>query len=126
MPAAKSGTPQCFWERWEKFIDANPPYNGVHWMSGQEVAIRLIGLCFAAQVFSGSQQSTPDRMLALGRSVAAHASRIPPSLSYARAQNNNHLLVEAAGLYTAGCPAESPQGKFLEEAGLELGEPGIA
>ncbi len=96
-----------FWESWEKFIAANPPYKGVYWMSGQEVAIRLLGLCFAAQVFSGSQHSTPDRMLALGRSVAVHASRIPPSLSYARAQNNNHLLVEAAGLYTAGCALQN-------------------
>ncbi len=110
-----------FWESWEKFIAANPPYNGVHWMSGQEVAIRLLGLCFAAQVFSGSQQSTPDRMLALGQSVAAHASRIPPSLSYARAQNNNHLLVEAAGLYTAGCALQNhPKANSWKKLGWNL------
>lgn len=33
--------------------------------------------------------------------MAEHAARIPPTLVYARAQNNNHLLAEAAGLYTA-------------------------
>jgi hypothetical protein len=31
-----------------------------------------------------------------------HAARIPPTLDYARAQGNNHLLVEGVGLYTAG------------------------
>ena len=30
-----------------------------------------------------------------------YAERIPPTLGYARAQNNNHLLSEAAALYTA-------------------------
>ena len=34
--------------------------------------------------------------------VADHADRIPPTLIYARSQNNNHLVSEAVGLYTAG------------------------
>jgi len=38
----------------------------------------------------------------LGQAIAEHARRIPPTLVYARAQNNNHLLCEAAGLITAG------------------------
>ena len=38
----------------------------------------------------------------LYRSIADHADRIPPTLSYSRAQNNNHLVSEAVGLYTAG------------------------
>ena len=110
--------PQFFWEQWEKFLRANPPYYGTHWMSGQEVAIRLIGFCFAAQVFSGSEHSTPDRKLALGRAMAVHADRIPPSLRYARAQGNNHLLVEAAGLYTAGCTLQDhPKASYWRELG---------
>jgi hypothetical protein len=40
-------------------------------------------------------------MLKLGRVIAQHAGRIPSTLVYARAQNNNHLLSEAAGLFTA-------------------------
>ena len=35
------------------------------------------------------------------RSIASHAARIPSTLVYARSQNNNHLLSEAAGLFTA-------------------------
>jgi hypothetical protein len=38
----------------------------------------------------------------LSRLVVSHAARLPLTLSYARAQNNNHLLSESAGLYTAG------------------------
>ena len=38
----------------------------------------------------------------LHQSILHHASRIPPTLVYARSQNNNHLVTEAAALYTAG------------------------
>ena len=57
---------------------------------------------WAAQVFAGSSSSTPERKAALARSIAFHASRIIPTLVYARSQQNNHLLTEAAGLLTAG------------------------
>ena len=53
--------------------------------------------------FSSSPHTTPERVSLLANIFIDHASRIPPTLSYARAQNNNHLLSEAVGLYTAGC-----------------------
>ena len=34
--------------------------------------------------------------------MQSHAARIIPTLVYARSQQNNHLLTEAAGLLTAG------------------------
>jgi hypothetical protein len=61
-----------------------------------------MALVFAHQVFSSSPFSTEIDQGRLLQAVAAHASRIPPTLIYARAQNNNHLLTEAAGLFTAG------------------------
>jgi hypothetical protein len=79
------------------------PNCGPHWISAQEVALRLIALTFASQAFATSKFSTPKRSRLLVQAIAAHAARIPPTLSYARAQNNNHLLSESAGLYTAGC-----------------------
>ncbi len=91
-----------FWQQAEAFFAANPPGLGPHWASAQEVALRLICLVFAWQVFEGSPQSTPARAALLAAQIAQHAARIPASLSYARAQNNNHLLSEAAALYTAG------------------------
>jgi len=93
---------EAFWRNAETFLDSNPPYLGPHWMSGQEVAIRLMTFVWAAQVFAGSRHSTPERIERLGQAVVAHVARIPPTLVYARSQNNNHLLTEAAGLYTAG------------------------
>lgn len=93
--------PACFWEYFEQFNAANPPFMGPNWMSGQEAALRLIAFAWAGVVFRQSVHSTPQRLAALAVSLARHAERIPPTLLYARAQNNNHLLTEAAGLFTA-------------------------
>lgn len=102
----------AFWRFTEQFLQGNPPGQGPHWMNGQEVSIRLMALVWAGQVFAPSLHSTPARMENLAAAVAAHARRIPPTLLYARAQNNNHLLTEAAGLYTAGLALpEHPQSK---------------
>ena len=94
--------PVAFWDYFEKFYTANPPNTGPNWTSAQEVGLRLIALTFAHRIFAQTASSTPARITHLGHAVAAHAARIPPTLLYARAQNNNHLLSEAAALYTAG------------------------
>ncbi|MBM3144726.1 MAG: hypothetical protein FJ010_07090 [Chloroflexi bacterium] len=93
--------PEAFWRYFELFQQANPVNRGPNWVSAQEVALRLIVFAFAAQIFSRSLHSTATRISQLATSIAAHATRIPPTLIYARAQNNNHLLSEAAGLITA-------------------------
>ncbi len=101
---------EAFWRYFETFTDANPPCLGPHWMSGQEVALRLMAFVWAAQVFDAAPASTPERKSRLAQSITQHATRIPPTLVYAHSQNNNHLLTEAAGLYTAGLAlAEHPQ-----------------
>jgi hypothetical protein len=82
-------------ERWADFNRANPPYLGPNWASGQEVALRLIHLVFADSAMGGC---LPD----FEHAVAVHAVRIRLTMLYAFAQNNNHLLSEAAGLLTAG------------------------
>ncbi len=53
--------------------------------------------------------------------IADHAERILPTLAYAKAQNNNHLVSEAVGLYTAGVflPHHPRAGKW-KETGLLL------
>jgi hypothetical protein len=102
---AFSGDPvyaEAFWEKTSAFLNAHPPNTGRQWQSAQEVAIRLMALVFCDRVFAGATSSTLENRQALWSAVAEHAARIPPTLVYARAQNNNHLLAEAAGLYTAG------------------------
>jgi hypothetical protein len=94
---------RLFWRLFESFDRGNPPYNGPHWMNGQEVAIRLMALIWSAQVFAPARLSTPRRVARLTHSIAQHAARIPPTLVYARSQNNNHLVIESASLFLAGC-----------------------
>ncbi|MEW6503400.1 MAG: heparinase II/III family protein [Chloroflexota bacterium] len=93
--------PQTFWNYLEQFIQHNPVNGGENWLSAQEVALRLIALGFAAQVFRTSPHTDENRRQNLARLVVYHARRIEATLSYARAQNNNHLLSEAVGLLTA-------------------------
>jgi len=94
--------PQLFWQYWEQFTAGNPVNCGPNWQSGQEVALRLIAYCFAVQVFDNSGKTTQQRKDGLLAAIADHADRIPPTLVYARAQHNNHLISEACGLYLAG------------------------
>lgn len=92
---------EAFWLHTESFLTANPPNEGPNWASAQEVSLRLICLSFALSLFWESRHSTPARRQRLATALAEHAGRIPSTLIYARAQNNNHLLTEAAGLLTA-------------------------
>jgi len=94
--------PAAFWSFVESFLDGNPPYMGPHWVSAQEVSLRLMAFAWCMQVFSGSVHSSPNRQARLAQAIADHAARLPVTLVYARSQNNNHLLSEAAGLFTAG------------------------
>jgi hypothetical protein len=92
---------EAFWGYTEDFLFTNPPNMGLHWASAQEVALRLISLVFCFEIFSSSPHTTPGRVNLLKQALITHARRIPPTMGYARAQENNHLLSEAVGLYTA-------------------------
>jgi hypothetical protein len=105
--------PEAFWKYFEQFTDGNPPYLGPHWMNGQEVAIRLMSLAWAAQIFEPASVTNVERRERLIRSIADHAQRIPPTLIYARAQNNNHLVTESAALFTAGVALDQPRWRAL-------------
>jgi hypothetical protein len=92
---------ESFWRFTEQFLLSNPPFLGQHWSSAQEVSIRLIALTFALQLLTPSIHTTSDRLEKIAKTIAFHAERIPATLVYARSQNNNHLITEALGLYTA-------------------------
>lgn len=122
------GYAQYFWRKFETFADANPANLGPNWVSAQEVALRLISVALAASIFQPSPESTPARLARLAWAIAQHATRIPPTMLYARSQHNNHLLTESAGLLTAAAvlpdhpsaPAWRQSGqKWLERGLLE-------
>lgn len=118
--------PQTFWQYFEEFVNSNPPYQGPHWISSQEVALRLMALLFAHHAFATSPASMPIRQNQLIAAVITHARRIPPTLSYALAQNNNHLLSESLGLYLAGiCLPEWKKSKDWRDKGWRIFHYGI-
>jgi Heparinase II/III-like protein/Heparinase II/III N-terminus len=102
---------EAFLKYFETFTDGNPPYLGPHWMNGQEVAIRLMALVWCAHVFVKALNEKRNAQLVT--SIAHHAARIPPTLIYARSQNNNHLVTESAALYTAGVALDQNQWREL-------------
>jgi hypothetical protein len=118
---AFSGDPvyaQAFWEKTFIFIKAHPPNLGRQWQSAQEVAIRLMVLVFCDRVLATAPSSSLENRKRLWQAVAEYARRIPPTIIYARAQNNNHLLSEAAGLYTAGIYlSDHPQAEKWRQVG---------
>lgn len=91
-----------FWHLLLSWLETNPPNVGPHWVSGQEVAIRLIAMLFAWQAFDPWLERQEEVRSALLEAIAVHGGRIPWTLDYDRAQGNNHLIVEAAALYGAG------------------------
>ena len=103
---------EAFWNSVEDFIHNNPVNMGPNWASGQEIALRLIAWIISGIVFKDSPSSTETRKKLLISSLADHAVRLPKTLIYARAQNNNHLVTEAAGMFTAGVFFKNNQWKL--------------
>lgn len=125
---ARAGNVQAFarLERWTAdWTRANPPFRGPNWKCAQETSIRLMRLALAALLLDGEGRISP----ALQALVAAHLARIEPTLSYARAQDNNHATSEAAALFIAGAwfvIAGIERGKRWEERGRRLLEAQVA
>ncbi|MBX3048481.1 MAG: alginate lyase family protein [Anaerolineales bacterium] len=118
---------ESFWRLFERFNAANPANCGPHWSSAQEVALRLIHWAYCYSLLAGAEASTPARQAALVQAMARHAERIPPTLDYARAQNNNHLLSEGLGLATAAAalPSHPQAGRWAQQGWAAFNE-GIA
>jgi hypothetical protein len=116
-----------FWTRFEEFVTANPPNLGPHWSSAQEVALRAVSWAFCYSLMADAASCTAERRQALAQSLAQHAERIPLTLDYALAQNNNHLLSEAAGLLTVGAMLpKHPKAAAWRGLGMNLFDLGIA
>ncbi|MFA9404623.1 MAG: alginate lyase family protein [Anaerolineales bacterium] len=93
---------ETLWKLLASWLASNPPNTGPHWYSAQEVGIRLLGTAFANYAFPRQLMLEEKSQGMLTQSIAAYAKRISVTLSYAQSQGNNHLLVEAVALYTAG------------------------
>lgn len=100
-----SGDPksaQTFGKLLGSWLEANPLNSGPHWISAQEVALRGLALIYSRFAFQDWLEANRGLSLALMELIAGSADRVSLTFSYARAQNNNHRLSEAAFLYSAG------------------------
>jgi Heparinase II/III-like protein/Heparinase II/III N-terminus len=86
----------------DSWLKANPPNAGPQWISGQEVALRAIAWVFAVSGLWGAAALGREVRSQLVVALREHGRRIMATLAYARAQGNNHLLSEAAALWTLG------------------------
>jgi uncharacterized heparinase superfamily protein len=79
---------------------ANPPYGGVNWKSGIELALRLVSLTLFVAAAGPAGVSAAERA-SIRRIIVAHARYLAafPSL-YSSA--NNHRIAEGLGLFLAG------------------------
>jgi asparagine synthase (glutamine-hydrolysing) len=103
------------------FIDRNPPGRGVHWFSGQEIALRHFSWLFGIHVFSAFGQVSDSLRVAVGRSLSATGSHISRHIEYARDSiYNNHLLSEALGIYVAGSLLPGADAERWRKEGFEL------
>jgi uncharacterized heparinase superfamily protein len=82
------------------WASANPPYRGVNWKSGIELALRLVSLVVVLAAADPATLMAEQRVL-IRRMIAAHARFLAafPSL-YSSA--NNHRVAEGLGLFLAG------------------------
>ena len=101
------------------WMDANPPFTGINWNSGIELALRLVSL--ATVVAAVSDTLTPEERGRFGQFVAAHALWLEkfPSL-YSSA--NNHRVAEGLGLVTAALlvPDRPESARYLDEGSTIL------
>jgi len=84
----------------ESWIDHNPPFRGVNWASGIELALRAISIMTVTSLLPAA--AFPDALRGKVRAtLAAHGHWLMryPSL---HSSANNHLIAEAAGLYLIG------------------------
>ncbi|GGH18477.1 hypothetical protein GCM10007036_20710 [Alsobacter metallidurans] len=80
------------------WMDGNPPFQGVNWYSGIELALRLVSV--ALVVAAAGEALSPEDRRRIRALVAAHGfwlARFPSRFSSA----NNHLVAEGLGLLVA-------------------------
>jgi asparagine synthase (glutamine-hydrolysing) len=103
------------------FIGSNPPGTGLHWFSGQEVALRLLSWLFGLHVFGELGLVADSLRNAIGSHLAVSAAHIARHIEYARdSVYNNHLLSEALGLFVAGVLIRGAQAEEWKTVGFDL------
>jgi hypothetical protein len=92
----------AFYQHLRQWIEASPPFAGVHWSCGQETAIRAIAILHGeAGLPPGPATAEADRLL-VTKVLAWSGERIESAIGYGLSQRNNHGISESAGLVHVG------------------------
>lgn len=87
----------------ENWIDSNPPEFGPNYMSGQEIALRLLNWIFALHYYSDSPLLRTAFFNKLTNSLYLQTKHIASELYFSNNfVRNNHLLSESLALFTVG------------------------
>lgn len=106
---------------------ANPPFNGISWASGIEVALRAISLIVTLDL-AGDRigEESRSRVAEILAASAYWLKRFPSAYSSA----NNHLVAELAGEYLIGLAfgqkAQGPRAALLNETCKQILPDGLS
>jgi hypothetical protein len=102
------------------FVRGNPPWNGVHYVSAMECALRIIAVIWAYDIARPVLSGRHAVGEAVQELVAGHADLIRRRLSL-HSSAGNHTIAEAAGLVHAGALfPEFPRASDWLETGIQL------
>jgi hypothetical protein len=116
----------------ESWMEANPPFRGVNWASGIELALRIVSLLVVVGLI-GPQRVPPAQRRKIRACLNAHAywlARYPSRHSSA----NNHLIAEAGATYLLGAlwpelgiaqRAAEARSVLIEETGRQFHDDGV-
>ena len=91
---------QCYLLQFNSWYRNNPPYNGPHYISVMECALRIISLCFASSLLR-DKIADDSYWIKQSNLITSHAEIILERLSL-HSSSGNHTLTEAVGLIFAG------------------------
>ena len=116
----------------EDWIDANPPFRGINWASGIELALRIVSI-LAVWGLVGEDHATPVQRRKVRACLNAHAywlARYPSRHSSA----NNHLIAESGALFVLGTlwpelgiggRAERARAVLIDQIGRQISDDGV-
>jgi hypothetical protein len=105
------------------FIATNPPRFGVNWACAMDVAIRLVNVVLALDLFLDAEATIDAEFLDLvRRSVVEHARHVMGNLEWAEQGRGNHYLANIIGVLFAAAylPRSSETEAWLAFASREL------
>ncbi len=122
VPESASDLSSAFFSQIRSFLDCNASGRGIHWNSGQEIALRMMSWLFGFHVFSHACTIPADLQADVSKYISTSGAHIAQHIEYARDSiYNNHLLSEALGLYVAGrILPDSERGRVWAGEGMRL------